>query len=1316
VIVAKTIAVNCRAKSRLRSSLAPLMALLIAILLFPVGKSWAAGGYTYTQVRQFPSSDPNNPTGPAENLCDMALNDLGQVAYVTSQANADGTQTEHIHVWMSSGVDKIIYSGTTDVLLNPPTNYPYCGGTGGNSLGLAIDNRGVVSAQEWILMSVSPTNGNLYTYGLMFIDSGLVSGNTQYVITSQTIAYALTGNHANASGYRPYFSGSESGNFLGAYSATSQLGPPTDLGFYTDSQISYHPIPAINDAGQISLLAAQVDIATGFIGPLTLIDVAPTPGTNPVYTVIGAPSWTALGQLGMNNRGDAAFLTTDAFRLVEQPANRSTAVSILADASTFSQSTASRPLSFSDWNEATFLTSDASGSQDLWSIGPDKTAVEVLSSLDTAINVFNPSTQTTAPLLINGYGFSFGGDNVGTSTEIAANNQGAVLIPGPVFLMATPLPGLRPSAPLNPDSPTTNLMTFSAPCASFYSGSGFLTPALTFGSFTGTCYVYPALAANYTVNATSGADNFQSITVPAPLAGGQTTFGLSYVPSNAPLGTSPTTASLIAGQPFNFPAGGVAAFTILGINTSQALNSNNLSTFVLGLSWVNHGSVPTGFTMQLLADNGPTVTPAISGTVGNNGWYTSNAVVTWTVTDPLNPVLSESGCGSTSVTADTTGQSVTCTASTAGGSTSKTVTLKRDATPPVASAAPSPVPNGNGWNKTAVTVSFTGTDATSGLATCSAAVTVSAQGATQTSPTGTCTDNAGNVSAPVSATNINIDETPPVVTGSAAPAANGNGWNNSSVTVTFTATDSLSGVAATGCQAPVVLSTNGSGQSVSGSCADKAGNPASTTVSGINIDTIPPVATATVLPAANGAGWNNTAVTVSFSGTDSLNGSGVASCSPNVILANPGAAQSATGTCADKAGNLSAQAKASVSIDETPPTVSITTPANGASYALGSSVSAAFTCADALSGVASCLGTLPNGTALNTTTAGTYGFTVTGTDAAGNAASATASYSIIAATTAYTLTPSSYNFGTVAIDSTNGLQAYMSNAGTTALPITSITLTGGNAGQFTATSYCGTSLAAGSGCAIVVLFNPTSAGVKSSTLKVVAGGITKTIPLSGTGVAASFSLDPASIVFADQVEGVASAPMTVTITNTGNVALPLTATNISGTNSAQFSIQSTDLSGQNLCGSSLPVGLACEIDVTFLPKTTGAKTATLKVKAGAGAGEQNVALSGTGIAATLTLSPTSVAFGDQTHGTSSTSQRLTLANTGTTKLPITVSVTGQFSETNNCAGSVSPGMSCPIDVTFAPTSKGAKTGTVKVTVGSGASASSTTAALSGIGT
>jgi len=157
----------------------------------------------------------------------------------------------------------------------------------------------------------------------------------------------------------------------------------------------------------------------------------------------------------------------------------------------------------------------------------------------------------------------------------------------------------------------------------------------------------------------------------------------------------------------------------------------------------------------------PTVTPTVTGTLGNNDWYTSDIDVSWTVTDPDSTVTSTSGCDATTVTADTGGVTFTCTATSDGGTASASVTVKRDATAPTATATASPAPNGNGWNNTDVTVTFTGTDGMSGIASCDSAV-VLGEGAGQ-SAGGACTDNAGNVSDTATAAGINVDKTAPAV-------------------------------------------------------------------------------------------------------------------------------------------------------------------------------------------------------------------------------------------------------------------------------------------------------------------------------------------------------------------------------------------------------------------------------------------------------------------------------------------------------------------------------------------------------------------------
>ena len=96
------------------------------------------------------------------------------------------------------------------------------------------------------------------------------------------------------------------------------------------------------------------------------------------------------------------------------------------------------------------------------------------------------------------------------------------------------------------------------------------------------------------------------------------------------------------------------------------------------------------------------------------------------------------------------------------------------------------------------------------------------------------------------------------------------------------------------------------------------------------------------------------------------------------------------------ASNSAGNASNSVLIkkDSVKPAVTITTPANGASYALHSAVYAAYACTDATSGVDTCSGTVADGAAIKTGSAGTKKFTVTSTDNAGNKTTQSVSYTV----------------------------------------------------------------------------------------------------------------------------------------------------------------------------------------------------------------------------------------------------------------------------------------------------------------------------------
>lgn len=158
----------------------------------------------------------------------------------------------------------------------------------------------------------------------------------------------------------------------------------------------------------------------------------------------------------------------------------------------------------------------------------------------------------------------------------------------------------------------------------------------------------------------------------------------------------------------------------------------------------------------------PGIAPQIGGTLGNNGWYTSDVQVAWAIDEAPGSILATTGCEAASVTVDTAGTTFNCTVTSAGGTTSSSVTIKRDATAPLLSfGTPSPVPNASGWNKTNVSIPFTRSDALSGVASTSTTspLVLGTDGASVTGQV-TVIDNAGN-RATFTSVPRNIDKTAP---------------------------------------------------------------------------------------------------------------------------------------------------------------------------------------------------------------------------------------------------------------------------------------------------------------------------------------------------------------------------------------------------------------------------------------------------------------------------------------------------------------------------------------------------------------------------
>ncbi len=204
------------------------------------------------------------------------------------------------------------------------------------------------------------------------------------------------------------------------------------------------------------------------------------------------------------------------------------------------------------------------------------------------------------------------------------------------------------------------------------------------------------------------------------------------------------------------------------------------------------------------------------------------------------------------------------------------------------------------------------------------------------------------------------------------------------------------------------------------------------------------------------------------------------------------------------------------------------------------------------------------------------------------------------------------------------------------------------------------------------------------------------------------SLTPVKLAFGNQNVKTTSPPQPATLTNLGMRPLVVKRIGINGTNRRDFA-------QTNNCGSSLPAGSSCQIQVTFTPLQAGARLASLFVNYDGVGSPQMVALSGTGIApATVSLTPSQLTFATRLIHTVSKAQIATLTNTGDLDVNISsIGTSGPFPETNNCPPTLAAGNGCQISVQFAPTTRGPANGTLSVT--DDAQGSPQTVALSGEG-
>ncbi|WP_263376654.1 Ig-like domain-containing protein [Granulicella aggregans] len=271
------------------------------------------------------------------------------------------------------------------------------------------------------------------------------------------------------------------------------------------------------------------------------------------------------------------------------------------------------------------------------------------------------------------------------------------------------------------------------------------------------------------------------------------------------------------------------------------------------------------------------------------------------------------------------------------------------------------------------------------------------------------------------------------------------------------------------------------------------------------------------------------------------------------------------------------------------------------------------------------------------------------------------------------------------------------NQQVSALVISSLVITGPNAGDFAATNLCtgAVSVNAVPICSVLLTFTPTGTGTRTATLTINDGAQNAplTITLSGQGNA-PLIVSPTAITTYSAPVGTTSAYQTVSIMN--------------ATMAQTFHISALQLTGDfkqtsTTCGSlpyAIVPGASCNVTISFAPTVSGTRTGELQVVDDAVTSPQVVNLSGTGTSP-ITLSPASLTYTAQKLGTLSVPQNVTLTNYESQQETFTLTPSANFTATSICTdGVIRANSSCAVSVVFAPAATatpGPITGTLTVT-------------------
>ncbi|MBZ5642600.1 MAG: choice-of-anchor D domain-containing protein [Acidobacteriia bacterium] len=307
------------------------------------------------------------------------------------------------------------------------------------------------------------------------------------------------------------------------------------------------------------------------------------------------------------------------------------------------------------------------------------------------------------------------------------------------------------------------------------------------------------------------------------------------------------------------------------------------------------------------------------------------------------------------------------------------------------------------------------------------------------------------------------------------------------------------------------------------------------------------------------------------------------------------------------------------------------------------------------------------------------------------------------------------NFGSQYVGFTLNGSDQLINATAGAITVSSIAIGGTNPTDFTAalsdTCAPGGVVPANTSCSISGTFTPSALGPRSATATISFTGATGSpivVNLSGTGIPGPVTLNKGFLTYGGQIVLTASLPQRVILTNLSSVDVH--NLNIS-TGNAVFTLAS---SSTCINGGTVKAGTSCAMDVVFTPTATGAVTSNMTVADDDAGSPRTVVLSGVGEPSVVSVSTSTLDFGNQTVGQTAAARAVFLINAGASQITITTpgSITGtnasEFAIVNgagttctNGAHILGSGGTCSVAITFTPSTQGSRTATLTIIPSSG---------------